>query len=837
MAKNKRVDKQDSFSKILFESTLGLCLLNREGEILQVNQSYCELLGYESNELIGENYYSLLPKEHHVQELHSNAEFWETKVPYSLVIQLLKKDQSDIELSINYSLAWYNNEEVKLCSVSEVSSLVRMNELMKRVTRQTKVGGWERDLSDDSIIWTDGIFNIYDLPVGEIPRFGDPELEKYFPKDGLDLIIESHNYTLNTGKKSEVITKFISEKGIHKWVKNTTEALVVNGKPVKLFGTFQDITDEKEKELHIYESQVRYKTLFEHNPTPLLLIDLENGYTILNVNDAACQLYGYDKDDFIGLTAIDLRPKEHVDSFLRGVNTRVNQTNLHKRKTHVTHLKKSGEQIAVEVHWSNFLIGEKKVQLVFINDITDRLIKEQQLSETNAFLSTMIETAPIAVVLLDNEAKVELWNHKAEETFGWSRDEALGKIIPYVPKSKKKELKDNLAKALSSNEGLRLELERVTRSGEIIYLREFVTPITNAEGINDKVLVLIEDITEAKYVQNALIESEFKYRNLVEVSNDLIWKMDQNGTVNFINNAVIRILGYNPDSISGSDFSKLIHSEYWERWEELYSKLKSGISVQNFDLILADNTGHRVILNATLHPMYDSQEELSGFSCYAADLTQVIEHKEHLETMLKEKEILIKEIHHRVKNNLAVVSSLLTLQSIKVNDESITQLLTESQSRIKSIATIHEKLYQNELFSSIEIKGYLRQLVQDIYDTYRSPDKEISVNVLGDDVYLNVNQAVPFAILANELVVNAFKYAFQGLHKGEINLFVTKNADGELTFTVSDNGVGLPENFSTENSNSLGMTLVENLTQQLSATLKVQSIRGASFSIRFTPEQ
>jgi two-component sensor histidine kinase len=214
----------------------------------------------------------------------------------------------------------------------------------------------------------------------------------------------------------------------------------------------------------------------------------------------------------------------------------------------------------------------------------------------------------------------------------------------------------------------------------------------------------------------------------------------------------------------------------------------------------------------------------------------MIEHQRHLELMLKEKEILIKEIHHRVKNNLAVVSGLLTLQSGTQTDEATIMALTESQSRIQSIATIHEQLYQDELFTQIEMQSYLKRLTKDIGETYSHIHRNITVKVEGDEVFLNVNQAVPFGILTNELVINAFKYAFEGLPEGLITLSLKKIKD-EVTFKVSDNGVGLPENFSPQSNGSLGMTLVQSLALQLGAELNYWTEKGSNFSICFTPEK
>jgi len=821
-------------SNVLFDTSFGICLTNQNGTILRVNQFFCNLVGYSSDELEGANFFSLLPVEYIEKERTLHELVWEKDHSYKSLIKLLKKDGTFIDLDIDCRPIQLEDEKLKLATIQDVTELVLLNELMKKVGEQTKVGGWERDLIADTITWTDGIFRIYDLPVGEIPRFGDQKLLEFFTKDDLEALIESHNYTIRTGSKSEIVTPFTSAKGVRKWIKNTTEALYVNGVMVKLFGTFQDITDEKEKELHIHESRIRYKYLFDNNPNPLLLIEQFDDFSIVDVNEAACRLYGYSKDEFIGLSALALRPEEEMDYFLEKMKTEYDSS-FGENFALTRHYKKNREILNVEVHWTNLNFDGRPIRLVLCNDITERVTRDRELLETNAILSTLIESAPIAVVMVDKDANVELWNHRAEEIFGWKREEVLGKGLPYVPEDKVNELRENLSQGLSSQQSLRLELERVTKKGKTIYLHEYVTPISNESGESDKLMLLIEDITESRMIQTALVESELNYRNLVEASNDLILKMDATGTISFVNKAVVKILGFTPENLIGKNFEQLIHQEHVKNWIELVDSLNKGQSIESYDLYLCNSADEPVFMNGTFQPTFDQENQVNGYSWFAVDLTQLIEHQRHLENMLHEKEILIKEIHHRVKNNLAVVSGLLSLQSMSISDEKTLRILTESQSRIKSIATIHEKLYQNELFTRIEIKSYLKQLVEDIRDTYKSPEREIVVEVTGDDIYLNVNQAVPFGILTNELVVNSFKYAFRGLNRGRIMLNLKKKQEGKVVFEVSDNGVGLPQDFDKTSNKSLGMTLVRNLSKQLDADFTFMNDKGATFSLQFFP--
>jgi two-component sensor histidine kinase len=221
----------------------------------------------------------------------------------------------------------------------------------------------------------------------------------------------------------------------------------------------------------------------------------------------------------------------------------------------------------------------------------------------------------------------------------------------------------------------------------------------------------------------------------------------------------------------------------------------------------------------------------------ATDITYLKDYQKQLEDSIDEKEVLIKEIHHRVKNNLAVVSGLLELQGLRVGDEQLSVILQESQARIKSIAMIHEKLYQSELFTQVDAGKYLQELTNTIAQAYEHPDRDIKLLFDLDSSFLNVNQAVPFAILANELISNSFKHAFDDQSEGKLE--VSLKQDGPtLSFEISDDGKGLPDNFDPVQEGSLGFTLILNLAEQLDGNITWQNNgSGAAFKLIFDPNE
>jgi two-component sensor histidine kinase len=200
---------------------------------------------------------------------------------------------------------------------------------------------------------------------------------------------------------------------------------------------------------------------------------------------------------------------------------------------------------------------------------------------------------------------------------------------------------------------------------------------------------------------------------------------------------------------------------------------------------------------------------------------------------LKEREMLLKEIHHRVKNNLQIISSLLNLQIGSISDIATKSVVLESQSRVKSMALIHQLLYESEAFNNIDFPKYLNQLMVSLHGSFKSPQKNIQYSINAGSILLDINKAVPLGLITNELVTNAYKYAFTNKTNGKIIVELKKNESSGFTLKISDNGNGLPENFDLEKTETLGLKLVKLLTEQIDGKIDFLNQNGAVFIIRF----
>ena len=234
----------------------------------------------------------------------------------------------------------------------------------------------------------------------------------------------------------------------------------------------------------------------------------------------------------------------------------------------------------------------------------------------------------------------------------------------------------------------------------------------------------------------------------------------------------------------------------------------------------------------TTTPLYDDEGKVMGSVHVARDITERKIMEEQLEKALEDKDILMKEIHHRVKNNLMIMASLLNMQSRYIEDEVARDIFKDSQSRAKTMALIHEKLYQSKELKKLDVQDYMESLAQDIYHVYIKDPNRIQLKIDVEPHMLDINTIIPLGLILNELVSNSLKYAFPDGRKGQLTVKF-KLEDNKYKLIVSDDGIGIPEELDYENSDSLGLRLVYSLSDQIGAEVKLDTTNGTRFEITF----
>lgn len=323
--------------------------------------------------------------------------------------------------------------------------------------------------------------------------------------------------------------------------------------------------------------------------------------------------------------------------------------------------------------------------------------------------------------------------------------------------------------------------------------------------------------------------------NIIQSMGDMLFVTDDEGYIQMSNKTVHRKLGYNNADLEHFSVWNIIEEN--EREKIKTTIVNNDLAINELETKIVSKEGHVLPVILSTSVLSDEVNEDVRLVFVASDISVQKESEQRISESLREKNILLAEIHHRVKNNLAVISGLLQMQMWNLEDESAKIALQHSQLRIQSIALVHEKLYQNETFANINISDFARELVDAVSDAFKQPEQNIKLNYRMDDIKMNVNQAVPLSLLLNECIVNCYKHAFKNSDTGEINIELD-TIGKKVQIKVADNGHGLPESFDFENQQTLGVTLIRTLVSQLRGEANYTSNgHGTRFSFEFELEQ
>lgn len=331
---------------------------------------------------------------------------------------------------------------------------------------------------------------------------------------------------------------------------------------------------------------------------------------------------------------------------------------------------------------------------------------------------------------------------------------------------------------------------------------------------------------ELKKAQEALLESENKYRTLFEKNKHPIIVFDDRGNFTDSNEAALLFMETNKENLVTKNLSDFIF--YTDDIETIESK-EFWNKKDNLEVTFNINDKLK-ILELTLTPVYLKNETI--VFGVGNDITKRKKDEEKILSSLKEKELLLREIHHRVKNNLQIISTLLTLQSSQSNDVDVDDLYRESQNRIQSISLIHENLYHSDDLAHINFEAYAKGLITDLFDSYGVNSKQIRLKLDIDNVTMGIETAIPCGLIINELVSNSLKHGFSGMDTGEIIVKLHRLDNEEFSLIISDTGNEFPESVNLVNNETLGLELIKNLVHQLDAQLKFDR-KNKEFNIIF----
>lgn len=471
--------------------------------------------------------------------------------------------------------------------------------------------------------------------------------------------------------------------------------------------------------------------------------------------------------------------------------------------------------------------------------------RDQQSQQTNKPVSAeelgvdiqgLLDSLPFYVMLVDAGHHIQLANKAVERDLGVSPEQIIGGYCPKVVHGADGPIpKCPLEEAVRTGDAVEREFYD-TSSGRWVKSAIYPTGYRTQEG-QEIFFHTTYDITREKQAENALRESENKYRSLTESLREVVYRADpESFERTFVNKAVEELYGYTVREWLSDPtlWEKRIHTEDRERVcsqvEEARDKEEPFVC--EYRIIRKD--GEERWVQDHVNWEKDEWGNVASLNGIVYDVTDAKRSEEQLKLSLQEKETLLREVHHRVKNNLQIVSSLLRRQGRKVGDERYRQLLKESENRVLSMTLIHEKLYHAENMASIDFDKFIRSLVRNLYSSYGVDRNKVVLRADIENVEIPLDAAVPCGLIINELVSNSLKYAFPEGREGEINIAFHSTDENQIELVVSDNGVGLPEHIDMRSEESSGLHLVTVLAEnQLNGEITLDKKEGTTFRIAF----
>ena len=590
--------------------------------------------------------------------------------------------------------------------VTQLVPIIEKHELkniLYKTYKQANIGTWEMDLEADTVTWSSITKEIFEMEPDHKPdkMFADSAFADEAEKRKLMAAIEE---SLKTGRPYDMEVEIITVKGNRKWIRDTGQAELRNGKAVRIHGTVQDIDEKKRAEIESDKNKKLLEAITEQTQVAILVRDIKGKH--LFVNREWKKIFGYEDTEVVGKTLADLFEPD----------------------------------LAGHIHNVDLDVLTSDKQKVF----------EERVKTVNGYRYFMVNKFPLRGI----------------------------------------------------------------------------------KGMENAVGGIGTDITDLKDTEERLQQAEQKLRDIVEHSTNLFYSHTPDHKLTYVSPQCVRFLGCSPEDAKRSwmDFvtDNPVNSIGFENTERA---IKTGIAQPPFELELKRRDGQVIWAEVNEAPIVQNGKTV----LIAGSLTDITDRKRAqnaIRDSLKEKETLLSEIHHRVKNNLAVVASMMQMQAHITDDETLSLNLIDSVLRIKSMANIHEHLYQSKSFVDINFSENVKALVSNILDTMQL-NTDIDLDFSCDDVLLNVSQAIPCSLIVNEVITNSIKHAFTNRAHGEIAIQLTQKGD-QINLKIMDNGVGLPPGFSIESSQSLGLQLIRTLSEQLKAEYGfLPDKSGCTFQLQF----
>jgi PAS domain S-box-containing protein len=469
-------------------------------------------------------------------------------------------------------------------------------------------------------------------------------------------------------------------------------------------------------------------------------------------------------------------------------------------------------------------------------DITARKRVEEALRRSEGRFRTMLAQAPIGIARIDSlTGKIHEVNSMYAQIVGRTTEEmrSLDWMSISHPDDVQADL-DNMAR-LNAGEiaGFQMEKRLIRPDGTVVWINLTVASIQVEEHAGPHHLAMIEDIGTRKQAEEAMRESEQRFHTIADKAPVLIWMAGLDKLRTYFNRGWLQYTGRGMEQELGNGWVDGVHPEDVDRCLKTYREAFDRREPIQMEYRLRKADGQYGWLLAQAVPRLLQNGEFVGYIGICIDLTVRKDLEDRLRKTVKEKESLLREVHHRVKNNLQVITSLLNLQAASIKNPQVVQLFRECQTRVASIALLHETLHRSNDLSCIRMSDYLRTLAGHVFRSYGVDPKAVVLDLLVEDLAFDIDTGMTCGMIVEELLANSLKHAYAVGKGGRIQIELQAQAEGAYLLQVSDDGVGISKDGVQRNPSSLGLELVNLLVEKLGGTVELQNGPGTAWGIEF----
>jgi len=573
----------------------------------------------------------------------------------------------------------------------------------------------------------------------------------------------------------------------------------------------------------------RYGALFRSMPDTIFAVDRSLRVTGFKSGDVLSQSTG--GQHVVGTNFMSVMPADISNILAVGINEVIAGRKEYAFEYPVPALERFEEVRIVP-------FGDSEV-LAIVRDITDRKRADQsageRLRKSEANLTKAQNVARLGNFSIDLRQEKFEGSDELYRIFGYDSDRDSFDFNKFMSIIHPDDVESFMKKLRSSSEihtSMTADMRIIREDGTILTLHTDSEFIFDESDIPVRIFGIVQDITERKRTEDALRESKAQFSVLAATAPCPI-SIVQDGKIIYASPAAAELIGYTLPEIIGKSYLALVHRDSYDTAiNQLYNRIWSGEAPSACEIKFSHKNG-----SERWGEVYVGIIDYDGRMATIVtvfDITPYKQAEEKIRVSLKEKELMLKEIHHRVKNNMQIISSLLSLQAYHLNKDDPLTAFKNSQNRVRSMAIVHEMLYQSEDLASIHFGTYINKLLLNQYMSYQVDKSKIKINVDHNQVMLDIEKAVPCGLIINELISNAFKHAFSGKESGTVNITLRKASDqGTCTLVVSDDGIGLPAEIDMNNIQTLGLQLVDMLITQLDGRLTIDRTRGTEFTAVF----